>query len=254
MSSLHSRVVVRAPEAVRVLEADRGLATGLSGREAALAGRQAVAAVLAVEPGPWTPPERSDPGDIGLLVLEGLLERSTDLAGIGCTELLGTGDLLHPWEEDEGEPSLPFEVRWRVLEPTQLAVLDARFADAVSGWPSITGRLVGRAARLTQSLAAHFTITCFVGLELRLYVLFWHLADRFGTVEREGVVVPLRLTHETLARLVRARRPSVTAALGKLIEQGLLERRADECWLLRGDPPRKFDRLREAGGEADVRG
>lgn len=136
---IQSRPVIRAPEVVPVLEADRGLAAGLSRREAEVAADQALAAVLLVEPGSWTPPGRRDKADIGLLVGEGLLERSVELHGIGCT----------------------------------------------------------------------------VGLELRLYLLFWHLTDRFGKVEREGVLVPLTLKHETLARLVRARRPSVTTALGR---------------------------------------
>jgi CRP/FNR family cyclic AMP-dependent transcriptional regulator len=82
-----------------------------------------------------------------------------------------------------------------------------------------------------------------LGLELRLYVLFWHLADRFGHVAAEGVVVPLRLTHETLGRLVAARRPSVTTALKKLAEQGLVGAREDGTWLVGGDPPAEIQRM-----------
>ena len=44
-------------------------------------------------------------------------------------------------------------------------------------------------------------------------------------------MIPLRLTHEMLAALVAARRPSVTSALGRLADGGLLERR-DGGWLL----------------------
>jgi Mn-dependent DtxR family transcriptional regulator len=47
----------------------------------------------------------------------------------------------------------------------------------------------------------------------------------------DGIVVPLRLTHETLGALVAARRPSVTSALGRLADAGLL-RRGDGVWLL----------------------
>jgi CRP/FNR family transcriptional regulator, cyclic AMP receptor protein len=45
-------------------------------------------------------------------------------------------------------------------------------------------------------------------------VLFWHLADRWGRVERDGVHVPMRLTHELLGRLIAVRRATATALAG----------------------------------------
>jgi len=66
-------------------------------------------------------------------------------------------------------------------------------------------------------------------------VLFWHLAERWGRVGPGGVLVPLRLTHRTLADLVGARRPSVTAALGDLSRRDLITR-AGDGWVLQGDP------------------
>lgn len=232
-------------ELVRVLEADPTLAADLATEDAEAARGHAIAPLLVLEPGAWSAPKaQEEAGELGLLVLDGLLERDVVLAGVGCTELMGAGDLIRPWEQDEGAPSLPFEVQWAALEPTRLAVLDARFVAVIGRWPTVVSRLTGRSARLTQSLAVHFAITCFVGLELRLYVLLWHLADRFGHVERDGVAVPLRLTHDTLGRLVRARRPSVTAALRQLTERGLVTRRDDGSWLLHGAPPEEFDRLR----------
>ena len=40
-------------------------------------------------------------------------------------ELLGVGDVLRPWEVEEGVPPVPFEVQWNVLSPVRMAVLDA---------------------------------------------------------------------------------------------------------------------------------
>jgi len=250
---LRDLLPTRRGELVRVLEADPGLGAALARDDLAAAREALLARVLELSPGPWLPPGRKERGEIGLLVLEGLLQRDVQLAGIGCTELIGRGDLIRPWEEDEGAPSLPFEVAWVALEPTRLAVLDERFAAGLERWPEISAQLVGRAARLTHSVAVHFALTCFIGLDVRLYVLFWHLADRFGRVERDGVVLPLRLTHETIGRLVRARRPSVTSALARLTERGLVVRRDDGTWLLRGDPPAELDRLRAEAGGADGR-
>jgi CRP/FNR family cyclic AMP-dependent transcriptional regulator len=50
------------------------------------------------------------------------------------------------------------------------------------------------------------------------------------------VHVEAPLTHELLAHLVSARRPSVSSALSRLVERGVLERRRS-TWVLRGDPP-----------------
>ncbi len=54
-------------------------------------------------------------------------------------------------------------------------------------------------------------------------MLLWHLADRWGRVRSEGVVLPLRLTHSVLADLVAARRPTVTTSLSELARQELVE-------------------------------
>jgi hypothetical protein len=50
------------------------------------------------------------------------------------------------------------------------------------------------------------------------------------------VLVPLRLTHATLAELVAARRPTVTSALSELSRSGLV-RSVEDGWLLFGEPP-----------------
>jgi CRP/FNR family transcriptional regulator, cyclic AMP receptor protein len=70
-----------------------------------------------------------------------------------------------------------------------------------------------------------------------LKALFWHLAERWGRVSGDGVIVPLALTHRILGQLVGARRPTVSTALSELAEREELVRRPDGSWLLRGDPP-----------------
>ena len=73
----------------------------------------------------------------------------------------------------------------------------------------------------------------------RLLVLLWAMAERWGRVAPQGVRLPLRLPHRTLATLVGARRPSVTTALSGLAREGLVERTQDG-WLLHGDPTDVF--------------
>jgi CRP/FNR family cyclic AMP-dependent transcriptional regulator len=71
-------------------------------------------------------------------------------------------------------------------------------------------------------------------VDRRLLTLFWHLAERWGRVGTDGVVVPLALTHRMLGLLVGARRPTVSSALR---ERDELVRGLDGSWLLRGEPP-----------------
>jgi len=51
-------------------------------------------------------------------------------------------------------------------------------------------------------------------------ILFWHLADRWGRVTPDGVLVELELTHGLLSRLTSLRRPTVSATLKELRETG----------------------------------
>jgi len=57
-----------------------------------------------------------------------------------------------------------------------------------------------------------------------------------------GVVVSLPLTHELLARLIGAQRPSVTTALGELAARGAVLRQ-EQRWILGGDLPDELERI-----------
>ena len=70
-------------------------------------------------------------------------------------------------------------------------------------------------------------------------MLFWHLADRWGRVGPDTISVPLPLTHDTLAKLVGAARPSVTTALGSLSDRELLHRHSG-VWRLSRDARKAF--------------
>ena len=73
-------------------------------------------------------------------------------------------------------------------------------------------------------------------VDARLLHLLWQLADRWGRVTPQGVSIPLRLTHELLADLVAAQRPSVTLSLQQLERQGEITREGGRLMLI-GDPP-----------------
>jgi CRP-like cAMP-binding protein len=186
-----------------------------------------------------------EPGHLGLLVAEGLLTRDVQLGGTVACEIVGRGDILRPADHDGESAPVPFGVHWTVLEPTRLAVLDRRFALTVGHWPETIEVLMRTAVRRTHSLALHLAVCHLRRVDTRVLVVLWHLADRWGRVEPDGVRVPMRLTHQTLGRLVGAQRPSVTTALRQLTEAGRVARSDDGGWLLRGQPPDTLERLRE---------
>jgi hypothetical protein len=55
-------------------------------------------------------------------------------------------------------------------------------------------------------------------------------------VAREGIAVPLVLSHRLIGELVGARRPTVSTALADLAREEQLVRRDDGTWLLTGEP------------------
>ena len=209
---------------IRVLEEDADLAAALPPDQARAAAEAAVARVEVVDDDALNGAASRWDGEstIGLLVLDGLLTRALTIGDRTSTELLGTGDLLRPWQADQEEGFLPYEAEWHVLEPVRVAVLDERFAAAVAPWPRIWAALMARPLRRTRAQAVSMALSHLNRVDQRLLLIFWHFAERWGRVRADGVVIRLPLTHETLGALVGARRPSVTSALGQLARDGLV--------------------------------
>jgi CRP/FNR family transcriptional regulator, cyclic AMP receptor protein len=220
---------------VRLLEADPDLARYLPADSARALAGLLLADVMELPRGEWHPsltePQR---GHLGYLLLDGVLVRQITVEGARSAELLGRGDLLRPWLED---PVSFADPEWRVMEPARLAILDRRVGVKLCGRPELSAALIEKAMRRTRSLAVSAATENIRGLETRLLVLFWHLAERFGHRRGGEVVVPLDLTHETLSLLAGARRPSVTTALGALASQGTLTKNGTGGWVLHGPPP-----------------
>ncbi|HEV2062031.1 MAG TPA: helix-turn-helix domain-containing protein [Solirubrobacteraceae bacterium] len=223
---------------VLLLDADPDLGVGLSDEEFAVARRHLRARVRVLDEGPWNPPDARDrAGDLGLLVVDGVLVRDVSVRGRCCAELLGTGDVLRPWDQtDAVEASVGHSFRWEVLQRTLLAEIDARVVATLGRWPSIASALVGRSLRRVRTMGLQYALTQVQGVDVRLHLALWHLADRWGRVTPEGVVLRLPLTHQLLGRLIGARRPSVTSALQRLHRDGLVVRTDDGAWLLHGAP------------------
>src|SRR5579875_3157105 len=160
-------------------------------------------------------------GGFGLLVLDGLIAFDTCLDGRTATELLGAGDLLGP-PCPRPDAMLACSHCWRVLSPARLR----------------------RASRRSCELDALRAIVSQPRLEVRLDLLFWHLAARWGRVERGAIRVRLPLTHRLLGQLISAERPSVSHALHRLAQAGLVTGGPGD-WHLQGTVAEHLEALSE---------
>ena len=226
-------------ELASLLDADPGLAEGLADADLGHARRRLVASVIELDAGPWDPsalPRRQDDA-LGLLIAEGLVLRDVAVAQSMCAEQHGRGDIIRPWQDVGAGSVLSTEVDWRALTPSRLLLVDRRLLSAMAPWPEIAIALVGRTVERAQTLAVALAISCIRGLDMRLLALLWHLADQFGRVTRDGVVLALPLTHQVIGRLAGATRPSVSTALKTLENDGRVSKRAGGGFVLHGDAP-----------------
>jgi CRP/FNR family cyclic AMP-dependent transcriptional regulator len=226
------------PRSISLLDADPDLGQLLDDDERDEARRQLLVRHHTVAPGPWDGERlrEAGPENVGLLMLDGLMTRELALADNVSGELLGPGDVVRPWQAAGPERLVPFDVRWTVLEPTRLAVLDRRFAANLMRYPQVNAMLIDRLTERTQRLAVMQAVCQLNGVDRRLLTLFWHLAERWGRVTTAGVAVTVSVPHRVIAQLVGARRPTVSTALSQLAQRGELQRQADGTWLLSGAP------------------
>src|SRR5919206_579159 len=129
-----------------------------------------------------------------------------------------------------------------------LLVIEGFLARRVQVLDRPSAALLARAVSRSRAAALTLAIGQLVGVELRLLVLLWHIAERWSAREPEGTVLPVHLTHELLASLISAQRATVTRGLRALTEEGRVSRAADGRLVLHGGPPAQFRRLQSELG------
>jgi CRP-like cAMP-binding protein len=219
-----------------LLDADPDLGADLSPDEFRQARAELAVAGLVLRPGEWNPVSLAalEHNAFAAIVVNGLLTHDVSVSENPCLELFGPGDVVGSWPLNGG--MLPVDDVWHVAATTTLAILDDRFLAAVRRWPRLLTALVQRVAGQGNRSVVQLAIAQQPRVESRLLTLFWHLAERFGRMTPDGVMVPLTLTHDALGRLVGARRPTVTLALKALAESGAVERGDDRSWLVHKQP------------------
>jgi CRP/FNR family cyclic AMP-dependent transcriptional regulator len=216
----------------RLLDLDPDLAAGLAPDVVAILRRRAIVSTVTLGVGPWSPgdlPEEARHAET-LLLTEGLVMRDVMLSDGTTSEILGPGDLLECGAPPES--LLTVTMNCTVAIAATAVLVDRRLLRLLASWPRLGTRLLVRAATQTQRQSVMCAISQLPRVELRLLGLLWHLSDRWGHVATSGIVLPLTLTHESLGRLIGARRPTVSLALKSLAESGAVGRRADGAWIL----------------------
>lgn len=195
---------------------------------------RATVPVVHLPPGSVEPKRLAGRDALGVVVSDGLLARTVLVPGGSSVELLSPRQMLQPWSVEE--PSFA-SASWTVLDDAEFYVIDRRLTRALAADQELMIAVVGRGIERAHVLTVSAAIESIVGVENRVLLTLWQLAEYCGTATGEGVTMPLRLTHELLAGLIGSRRPSVTSALASLSEQGLIARRRDRSWLLIGECP-----------------
>jgi CRP/FNR family cyclic AMP-dependent transcriptional regulator len=215
-----------------LLDADAELAEGFDVRARVAARQLATARVLQIAVGDcdlcdWFRAAGHGPG---LLILDGVVVFETRTGNRIAAELVGSGDLLQA-PDLLADELLERTCTWRVLRPARIALLDDGFADRVRPFPQIVRALLERSCRRIAELDALRAIASQPRLEIRLVLMLWHLAARWGRVDPAYVRLCLPLTHRLLGQLVAAERPSVSHALKRLAQAGLVTGAADDLRL-----------------------
>jgi hypothetical protein len=227
---------------ISIVEADPDLGELLPPADLERARRDALARVQRLSTGEWDAAAaiQADSHHRGFLIVDGLLSRTVEVMGRRCCELLGHGDVMRPWRWDDEGSHVRAEIGWMVLEPTRLAVLDHGLVQRIVPWPELGVELFNRGTRRAHHLAVALAIAHHQRVDDRLLLTLWHLAERWGRVATDGVIVPLPLSHQRLADLIGAHRPSVTTAMGDLARSGAISRRENGDWVLHGAPPEEL--------------
>jgi CRP/FNR family cyclic AMP-dependent transcriptional regulator len=224
---------------VALLRTDADLRAAVPASDRPMAERLVTAPAVELGPGAWTADSFGAEGrGFAALVLRGLVTREIAVAARHSAELFGPGDILHPWRRPPGE--VGGTSRWGSGTAVLVALLDDRFIAAARRWPALFGVVHDRLAEQLERAAARAAVVALPRVDERVLGLFWQLAERWGTVRPDGVVVDLALTHELIGQLIGAQRPTVTLALQALDRDGLVRRTAEGGWLL---SPQSIDLL-----------
>ena len=172
------------------------------------------------------------PGAFDFVIVDGVVLKETTLARRSALELLGRGDLLAPPLTTARQLESRAISRYLAHGQASLAAIEDQVRQAAQRWPGITDFLHDHLARQTHHASMHLAMLHLPRAEDRLIALFSDLAERFGHIAADGILIDLPLTHEIIGGLVASRRPTVSLALQQLASTGVIARLEGDRWKL----------------------
>jgi CRP/FNR family transcriptional regulator len=119
------------------------------------------------------------------------------------------------------------------MEVTVVHSLDRiHFLQALENYPHFARNLIdllGRRLRYNTALAESIA---FLDIYGRVAAKLLELADRYGVVRPEGILIDLRLTQTELASWVMSSRESVNKVLGVFRERGFVQFEGQTLWIM----------------------
>ena len=171
-----------------------------------------------------------DPDAYGLLVTSGVVAARWQAGKAVSLELLADGDLL--LLQDGGEELAPVDLELVAVDHVRAVVLAPRLEVSLAARPTVVLELLRRCAAQARRAARHRAVVQQPHVAQRVLGVFALLAERFGRVGPDGIVLALTLTHESIGCLVGARRPTVSLALKQLAADGRLVQDRPGRWVL----------------------
>lgn len=223
----------RELERVRLLDADPDLGVAVPAHDLEDATERSAVGTRTFSRGVWTPADQLE-ADVVLYVLSGAMARRVSVEGRSSLEILGPGQVLRP-RLAAGEDTVAAQAAWRVLAPSWVGVLDSRFWERMARYNSVWLALMDRSLLRSRALSMRLAIVGVPNLAVRLRLFLWHLADSYGRVGERGVIIDLPLSHEMLAELLSASRPSISKAMKELERSGDLSRVDGKRVVLHGE-------------------
>lgn len=166
---------------------------------------------------------------IGILLVKGCMTMEMSVAGRPCTRLITAGELV--LIDGRSGPGLACSWVWTALGEVVVAILDQRVLVIARHLPRLLSALLQRASEQTRQSFLQQAISQLPRVDDRLLALFWVIADRIGTISGDEIRLELSVTHEMLAHMIGARRPTVSLGLTRLHGQNLLHNDGGH-WLL----------------------
>lgn len=167
-----------------------------------------------------------------LVVVEGTVLKETTLAKRSALELLGSCDVLAPPLSARRQLDSRAVSRYVALGDVSLAPLSSSFKRVAARFPPVGAFFDERLAEQAHRASMHLAMLHQPRAEDRILTLFTDLAERFGRVSAEGILIDLPLTHALIGRLIGSRRPTVSLALQSLTDDRLLAKLDGNRWKL----------------------